>query len=465
MTLSPLSTGRGYVFMKRNATIRHALNFDDVLIVPGETAVRPSDVKTATQLTRTIGLHLPLIAAPCPHVTESAMAIALAELGGIGVIHRQMPLGKQVEEVRRVKRHQAHIIATPITIAPDAALAEAMDLMTTYKVSALPVIEQPSRNVVGIITRRDLNFVEDAGQPVSTLMTREVVTAKPGIDHAVARQIMHKHRIEKLVVVDEQGRCAGLLALKDMDRIQRAPHATMDAHGRLRVAAAVGTGKEAIDRAVAMADAGLDVVFVDVAHAHMREVTSTISQIRQQRATDIQVIAGNVVTAEAARSLIDAGADAIKVGLGGDAHGLSGIGMPQLQAVLDVVDVCELQNIPVHVDGGLLTAERCAKALAAGASALVLGDLIAGAEEAPGHVIYHDGRLYRTLTPDVPRQGGLADALRADMGSIDTSTAYTGPVAHMVAGLMSGIVTAMAYAGGKDMAHFRDNAEFVRTTA
>lgn len=455
--------------MKRNSTIRHALNFDDVLIVPAETGVKPAEVRTQTQLTRSINLHLPLVAAPCAHVTESAMAIALAELGGIGVIHRHMPLGKQVEEVRRVKRRQSRIVTTPITISPDASLAEAMDLMATYHVSALPVIEQPSRNVVGIITRRDVNFVEDAGQPVSTLMSREVVTAKPGVSHDVARQIMHKHRIEKLVVVDEQGRCAGLMTLKDMDRIARTPHATVDAQGRLRVAAAVGTGKEALDRTIAMADAGLDVVFVDVAHAHTRDAAQTISQIRQQRATDIQVIAGNVATAEAARSLIDAGADAIKVGIGGEAQSalrlLSGIGMPQLQAVLDVVEACDMQDIPVLLDGGLITAERCAKALAAGARALVLDDIFAGAEEAPGHVVYHDGRLYRTLNPQTPSIAGWADAMRVDDGGIDTSTPYTGPVAHMVAGLMKGIVTAMAYAGGKDIAQFRSNAEFVRTTA
>lgn len=455
--------------MKRNSTIRHALAFDDVLIVPSETALKPADVQTHTQLTRNIALHLPLVAAPCAHVTESAMAIAIAELGGIGVIHRHMPLGKQVEEVRRVKRRQAHVVSTPITISPDASLAEAMDLMATYHVSALPVIEQPSRAVVGIITRRDINFVEDAGQPVSTLMSREVVTAKPGVSPDVARQIMHKHRIEKLVVVDEHGRCAGLLTLKDMDRIAGAPKATVDAQGRLRVAAAVGTGKEALDRTIAMADAGLDVVFVDVAHAHTREAAATISQIRQQRATDIQVIAGNVATAEAARSLIDAGADAIKVGIGGEAHAptrrLSGVGVPQLQAVLDVVEACDMQDIPVLVDGGLITAERCAKALAAGGRALVLDTLFAGAEEAPGHVVYHDGRLYRTLTPKAPVIAGLADALRLEDGDIDTSSPYTGPVAHMVAGLMTGIVTAMAYAGARDIAQFRSNAEFVRVSA
>lgn len=455
--------------MKRNSTIRHALTFDDVLIVPGETGLRPADVHTHTQLTRSIALQLPLIAAPCAHVTESAMAIALAELGGIGVIHRHMPLGKQVEEVRRVKRRQAHVVTTPITISPEASLAEALDLMATYHVSALPVIEEASRRVVGIITRRDINFVEDPGQPVSTLMTRDVVTAKPGISHDVARQIMHKHRIEKLVVVDEQGRCAGLIALKDMDRIARAPKATVDQQGRLRVAAAVGTGKEALDRAVAMADAGLDVVFIDVAHAHTREAAATISQIRQQRATDIQVIAGNVATAEAARSLIDAGADAIKVGIGGDTHAptrrLSGVGMPQLQAVLDVVEACDMQDIPVLADGGLITAERCAKALAAGARVLVLDTLFAGAEEAPGHVVYHDGRLYRTLADKTPSISGLADPWRLDEGEGDTSTPYTGPVAHMVAGLMTGIVTAMAYCGSKDIAQFRNTAEFVRTTA
>ena len=451
--------------MKRNATIRHALNFDDVLILPGEGAVKPADVSLRTQLTRDIALNIPFISSPAPHVTESAMAIALGELGGLGVIHRHMPMGKQVEEVRRVKRYRARVVAQPLTITPDASLAEAMDLMATYKVSGLPVIEQPSRRVVGIITRRDIAFVEDPGQPVSTLMTTELVTAKEGISPDDARRLMHQHRIEKLILTDAEDRVAGLLTVKDIERNAAGSRATLDAQGRLRVGAAVGIGKDAVDRAVAMADAGVDIIFVDMAHAHSRDVAGTVSQIRQQRTSEVQVVAGNVATADAARSLIDAGADAIKVGIYNSAARNVGVGMPQLQAVLDVAEECGMQGIPVLVEGGLNTAARCAKALAAGAQGLIVNSLFAGAEEAPGAVSYHDGRLYRSVQQQAPRPAGLfVDPLAPSLGDPDLSAPYTGPVAHMVAGLSSGITTAMAYAGARDLLHFRDNAEFVHAT-
>lgn len=448
--------------MKRNATIRQALDFDDVLIVPAESAIKPADVDLSTQLTRDITLRLPLVAAPCPRVTESAMAIAMGELGGLGVIHRHMPMGKQVEEVRRIKRHRAHLVAAPITVTPDASLAEALDLMATYRVSGLPVIEQPSRKVIGIITRRDLAFVEDAGQPVSTLMTTKLVSAPEGISRDDARRLMHQNRIEKLVLTDAEQRVAGLLTMRDIMAANQPCSASLDKQGRLIAAAAVGTGKDAIDRALAMADAGLDVVFVDVAHAHSREVAGTISHIRQQRSTAVQVVAGNVVTADAARSLIDAGADAIKVGIGQSAMAAAraaGIGLPQLQAVLDVVDECGLQDIPVLVDGGFADAAAGAKALAAGARALVLGGPLAGAEEAPGVTGYRNGGLYRM--PAAPIKTGFVDALDDGMQD-ETGAAYIGPVAPLMQGYADAVARAMAYAGARDLMHFRDNAEFVQ---
>lgn len=446
--------------MKRNATIRQALGFDDVVIVPAESAVKPADINLATRLTRNIALQLPLISAPCSRVTESAMAIAMGELGGLGVIHRHMPMGKQVEEVRRIKRHRSRIVTEPITIAPEASLAEAIDLMTTYRVSGLPVIEQGTRRVIGIITRRDVGFVEDAGQPVSSLMTTKLVTAPQGISSDDARRLMHQHRIEKLVLTDDQERVAGLLTARDIVAAAQDGLVSLDKHGRLLAAAAVGTGKDAIDRALAMADAGLDVVFIDVAHAHSREVAGTISHIRQQRSTEVQVVAGNVVTADAARSLIDAGADAIKVGIGHtDAAGarMLGVGMPQLQAVLDVVDECNMQDIPVLVDGGFRDVAAAAKALAAGARGLVIGGALAGAEEAPGVVAFHNGGLYRVPSPVV--KTGFVDALAQD-DAVDTSAPYAGPVAPLMRGFAEGIAAAMAYAGARDLAHFRDNAEF-----
>ncbi|MCK4944995.1 MAG: IMP dehydrogenase, partial [Alphaproteobacteria bacterium] len=306
--------------MKRNVEIHEAFGFDDVLLVPGETNVKPADVSIRTRLTKTISLNIPLIAAGTDNVTESAMAVAIAQLGGIGIIHDNMPLGKQVEEVRRVKRSEGNMVLNPITIAQEASVAEAFDLMTTYRVSGLPVIDQSSKKVVGIITSRDIRFFDDYVNPVTELMTREVITVKESIEKEVAKRMLHQHRIEKLVVVDDQERCVGLITVRDIEKLSRFPDATRDNCGRLCVGAAVGTGKDAFDRTAAMTDAGLDVVFIDAAHGHTRDVIGTVSHIRQQRSSAVQIVAGNVVTADAARSLVDAGADAVMVGVG------SGIG-------------------------------------------------------------------------------------------------------------------------------------------
>jgi IMP dehydrogenase len=400
------------------------------------------------------------------------MAIALAQLGGLGIIHDNMPPGKQVEEVRRVKRAQGEIVSNPITISPDSSIAEAVDLMTTYKISGLPVIEQPSQRVVGIITHRDIRFFEDFAKPVSELMTKKVVTVKDGIDQAAARRILHENRIEKLVIVDDEGRCTGLMTVSDIEKLSRYKDAARDAQGRLRVGAAVTVGKEAHSRAAAMADAGLDVVFVDVAHAHAREVAATVSSIRQERSSDVQVVVGNVVTAGAARSLIDAGADAIKIGIGATAQsasrGLSGIGMPQLTAVLDVVEQCDMQNVPAIVGGGIADSAALAKAIGAGGSCAVVDRLFAGTDEAPGEIVFQGGQAYKVVNPAAraqhrPQASSIVhDAFRLDEDPADTTVPYRGPVAQTVAQLVSGLKTAMAYTGSEDVRMMRENAEFVR---
>ncbi len=458
--------------MKRNAEIRDALGFDDVLLVPVETNVKPGDVSTKTRLTKSIELGIPLISAGHDNVTESLMAIAIAQLGGIGIIHDNMPLGKQVEEVRRVKRAGSQIISNPITIAPEASVAEALDLMTTYKVSGLPVIEQPSQKVIGIITSRDIRFFEDYAKPVRALMTTEVITVKGVVEQAMAKKLMHQHRIEKLVVVDDQGRCVGLITVKDIEKSARFPHATRDAQGRLRVGAAVTTGKDAFDRAAAMADAGLDVVFIDVAHAHTRDAAGTVSRIRQQRSSDVQVVAGNVVTAEAARSLADAGADAIKVGIGalvsGASRRVSGVGMPQMTALLNVVEQCAMMNIPVIVGGGIRSSAALAKAIAAGAEATVINNLFAGTDEAPGEIVYQGDHAYKVVNLAAkaqhrPHQTSIIqDPYRFDEDPIDTSVPYRGSVEYVVQQLILGLKTAMAYTGSKDIRAMIENAEFVR---
>jgi IMP dehydrogenase len=457
--------------MKRNAEIHEAIGFDDVLLVPVETNVKPDDVSTKTRLTKTIELGIPLISAGYDNVTESAMAIALAQLGGIGIIHDNMPLGKQVEEVRRVKRAEGKMVSNPITISPEASVAEALDLMTTYKISALPVIEQPSQKVIGIITSRDIRFFEDYSKPVTDLMTKQVITVKGQIEMAMAKKLLHQHRIEKLVVVDEKDRCIGLITVKDFEKLARFPHAARDAQGRLRVGAAVGTGKDAFDRASAMADAGLDVVFVDVAHAHTRDVVGTVSRIRQQRSSDVQIIAGNVATADAARSLIDAGADAIKVGIGADCSAasrlMSGVGMPQLTAVLNVVEQCAMMNIPVIVGGGIRDSAALAKALGAGAESAVIDRLFAGTDEAPGIIVYRGDHAYKVVNPSAKPQHRpafsslVSDPYQLDEDLVDTSIPYRGGVAHAVHELIGGLKSAMAYTGAKDIPALIENAEFV----
>lgn len=459
--------------MKRNAVIHEALGFDDVLLIPGETNVKPSEAGTKTRLTKTIGLGIPLIAAGRDNVTESLMAVAIARLGGLGVIHDNMPLGKQVEEVRRVKRAEGEIASNPITISQEASVAEAVDLMTTYKVSCLPVVEQPSQKVVGIITSRDIRFFEDCTKPVTELMTREVITVKDKIEKEMAKQILHKHRIEKLVMVDGQGRCTGLITVRGIERLARFPHATRDAQGRLRVGAAVGTGKDAFDRTAAMVDAGLDVIFIDVAHAHTRDAIGTVSRIRQQRSSEVQIVAGNVATADAARSLVDAGADAIKVGIGvcsGSGSRLAaGVGMPQLTAILKVAEQCSMMNVPVIAGGGIKDSASLAKAIGAGAESAVIDRLFAGTDEAPGHIVYHGEHTYKVVSPAAKMQHrpqlstAVSDPYSFDEDAVDTSTPYRGSVTHAVHQLIAGLKSAMAYTGSKDIPSMIENAEFVRT--
>jgi IMP dehydrogenase len=457
--------------MKQDAKIHEAFGFEDVLLVPNETNVKPAQVSTKTRLTKTIELNIPLISAGHDNVTESAMAIALAHLGGIGVIHNNMPLGKQVEEVRRVKRAEGHVVLNPITVSPDTSVAEAMDLMMNYKISGIPVVEQPAQKVVGIITSRDVRFFEDYAKPVRELMSKEVITVKAGIALEHAKQLMHQHRIEKLVVVDEQGRCVGLITVRDIDKLSRFPLATRDQHGRLRVGAAVSIGKDAIDRAAAMTDAGLDVLFIDMAHAHSRDVLGTVSHIRQQRTSDVQIVAGNVVTAEAARSLVDAGADAVTVGIGATDRAASrrfGVGVPQFTALLDVVDQCQMMNVPVVVDGGICTPASLAKAIGAGAESAVIDWLFAGTDEAPGEIVHQDGGVFKIVNPAAKPQHRPAfsatvhDLYRLDEDPADTSVPYRGGVEHMVKHLISGLKAAMAYTGSADIRDMIEKAEFVR---
>ncbi len=460
--------------MKENAAINEALGFDDVLLVPNETNVKPSAVSLKTRLTRTIELNIPLISAGYDNVTESAMAIAIAHLGGLGVIHHNMPLGKQVEEVRRVKRAEGNMVLNPITISPDASVAEAVDLMTNYKVSGLPVAESGTQKVIGILTSRDIRFFEDYAKPVSELMSKEVITVQTGIELDAAKRLMHQHRIEKIVVVDDKGRCAGLVTVKDIDKLGRFPNAARDKHGRLRVGAAVGVGKDALDRAGAMTDAGLDVLFIDVAHAQDREVFGIISHIRQQRTSEVQIVAGNVATPVAARSVVEAGADAVMVGVGGScgsaSRRIAGVGMPQFSALVKIAEECVLMGVPVVANGGVNSPATLAKAIAAGAQTAVISDLFAGTEEAPGEIVCYDGGVYKVVNPAAkpqhrPAASPMATALDPhglDGDPVDTSAPYRGPVAHTAQHLLKGLRAALAYTGSADIPAMIEKAEFVR---
>lgn len=454
--------------MKINSTIREALSFENVLLVPAETQTKPDGVDTRTKLSRDIELHIPLVSAGHDNVTESAMAIRMAQLGGIGIIHDNMPAGKQVEEVRRVKRAEGQMTHNPISTSPEASMAEALDLMTSYKVSGLPVIEQGTQKVVGIITNRDVRFSEDWAKPVSELMTQKVITGKVGMSHDDAKRVMHENRVNKLIITDDQDRAVGLMTVGDIEKLSEHPNATRDAQGMLRVAAAIGIGKDAFDRSSAMADAGVDAIVIDVAHAHTRDVVGVVSRIRQQRSSHVQIIVGNVVTANAARSLIDAGADGIKVGIGGVSTEISrrlGIGMSQFSALLDVAEQCDMMGVPVMLDGNLAQESNVIKALAAGAHTVAISDIFAGAQEAPGDTFYHQMRAYKTSSKQMSQHmtGHVQDPYRLDESLLDMSAPFRGAVSDIIAQIMSSVKMAMAYAGAPDLKTFRDNAVFVRT--
>ncbi|MFN7193847.1 MAG: IMP dehydrogenase, partial [Rhodospirillales bacterium] len=380
--------------------IREALTFDDVLLEPAASAVLPGEVDTRTRLTRRIELGIPLISSAMDTVTESALAIAMAQAGGLGVIHKNMAIAAQAQEVRRVKKFESGMVVDPLTIGPDQTLADALELMTANHITGLPVVEPGSRKLVGVLTNRDVRFASNLQQPVRELMTRErLVTVSEGVSKEEAKRLLHQHRIEKLLVVDESYRCIGLITVKDIEKAQRFPNASKDEKGRLRVAAATGVGPDGDARAEALFDAEVDIVVVDTAHGHSQGVIDSVRRIRKL-GNYTQIIAGNVATAEGAKALIDAGADAIKVGIGPGSicttRIVAGVGVPQLTAVMDCVAAAKAAGVPVIADGGIKFSGDLAKALAAGASCAMIGSLFAGTDEAPGEVFLYQGRSYKS---------------------------------------------------------------------
>jgi IMP dehydrogenase len=413
-------------------------------------------------------------------VTESEMAIAMAQAGGLGILHRNMAVEEQVEQVKRVKRFESGMVLNPITIHPEASLAEALDLMKRYRISGIPVTESNGR-LVGILTNRDVRFAENLGIPVRELMTREnLVTVAGDVNKDDAKRLLHKHRIEKLLVIDDAGRCIGLMTVKDIEKSALYPQAAKDAQGRLLVGAAVGTGGTGSERAAAMAEAGLDVVVVDTAHGHSKNVLETVRRVRDIRSNKLQIVAGNIATADAAKALIDAGADAVKVGIGPGSicttRVVAGVGVPQLTAIMDVAEACAKKGIPVIADGGIKYSGDFAKAIAAGADCAMIGGLLAGTDEAPGEVILYQGRSYKTYrgmgsvgamvrgSADRYFQGEVKTAQKLVPEGIEGRVPYKGAVGNVLHQLVGGLRASMGYTGCKTIAEMKDKAEFMRMT-
>ncbi len=468
--------------MARSSTIREALTFDDVLLVPAESSVLPNEVDTRTRLTKTIELGIPLMSSAMDTVTESSLAIAMAQAGGIGVIHRNLTIEQQAEEVRKVKRYESGMVVNPITITPGQTLADALQLMADYRISGIPVVEsrdsRGSGKLVGILTNRDVRFATNPNQPVSELMTKDVVSVREGVSQSEAKRLLHQHRIEKLLVVDEEHRCIGLVTVKDMEKAQAYPNACKDAHGRLRVAAATGTGPDGLRRAEALFDAGVDVLVVDTAHGHSLKVLDQVRAARNM-SNYTQVIAGNVATGEAAKALVDAGADAVKVGIGPGSicttRIIAGVGVPQLTAIMDVVEACDKLGVPVIADGGIKFSGDLAKAIAAGASVAMLGSLFAGTDESPGEVILYQGRSYKSYR-GMGSVGAMArgsadryfqqevSTMKLVPEGVEGRVPYKGPVSAVIHQLVGGLRAAMGYTGSQSIAEMQTKCEFVRIT-
>ncbi|NEK39302.1 IMP dehydrogenase [Rhizobium leguminosarum] len=459
------------------ATGADALTFDDVLLQPGHSEVMPGQTNISTRIARDFELNIPIISSAMDTVTESRLAIAMAQAGGLGVIHRNLTPIEQAEQVRQVKKFESGMVVNPVTIGPDETLADALGLMKSYSISGIPVVEKSGR-LVGILTNRDVRFATDQEQKIHELMTKDkLVTVKENVDQQEAKRLLHSHRIEKLLVVDTEGRCVGLITVKDIEKSQLNPNASKDAQGRLRAAAAISVGDDGFERAERLIEAGVDLLVVDTAHGHSQRVLDAVTRVKKL-SNSVRIMAGNVATYDGTRALIDAGADAVKVGIGPGSicttRIVAGVGVPQLAAIMSAVQAANDQDVPVIADGGIKFSGDLAKAIAAGASAVMIGSLLAGTDESPGEVYLYQGRSFKAYrgmgsvgamargSADRYFQAEVRDTLKLVPEGIEGQVPYKGPVSGVIHQLAGGLKAAMGYVGGKDLKDFQERATFVR---
>jgi IMP dehydrogenase len=467
--------------LKEIAEAAYYLTFDDVLLKPAYSEILPNDTDLKTRITKNIELNIPIISSAMDTVTESKLAIAMAQCGGMGCIHKNLSIKDQVDEVRKVKKFESGIVINPLTITPEQTLGDALHIMESYGISGIPVVESlGSKKLVGILTNRDVRFATDKKQPVYELMTKDhLVTAQNNISKADAKKLLHKNKIERILIVDNDGNCVGLITGKDIEKSKQFPYACKDHEGRLRVAAAVGVGKDGIKRAESLIEAGVDILMIDTAHGHSKGVIEAVREIKKLY-PKIDLIGGNIATSEAAKALIDAGADGVKVGIGPGSicttRIVAGVGVPQLSAILDVASVCRKLNIPFISDGGIRFSGDLSKAIAAGASCVMLGSLLAGTEESPGETILFKGRSYKMYrgmgslgamargSADRYFQEDVADKMKLVPEGVEGRVPYKGHVSDVIHQLVGGLRSSMGYTGSKNIKEMQENCQFVKIT-